>query len=192
MSEKTGSQSLLGDLKRLYSSVTLSLFNQRMGQYHKDSHALANHDIASQLSSHVERLAAAEKANPTHQKQQTPAPASTEPVQANAQNTSDQGQPSRPKPSAVGRIVTALSSHLRGRSSDEIQPELSEKLKNSAWTHVHAALRYARQGDEVNAKLHAGIACNALNEAEHYMSDEACSELTAEVDKLLDQIKEQT
>lgn len=190
MSEKTGSQSLLGDLKRMYSSVTLSLFNQRMGLYHKDSHALAGRDVSAKLSDQIEKLAAAEKTRPSPQPQQTQSLSSIEPVQTDITNTPDQMQSSRHQPSVVGRIVTALSSHFKGRASYEMQPQLSDKLKASAWSHVHSALRYARQGDEVNAKLHAGIACNALKEVEHYISDEACDELSAEVDKLLDQIKE--
>lgn len=193
MSQKTSQQSLLSDLKRLYSDITLSLFNKRMGLYNKDSHALTGHDVSARLSDHIERLAAAEKAKPSSQPQtqQSKSQVSAEHAQT---DTVDLGhtESSRPSPSVVGQVVSALSSHLKGRASYEMQPQLSEKLKDSAWNHVHSALRYARQGDEVNAKLHVGIACNALKEVEHYMSDEACAELSAEVDTLLDQIKEQT
>lgn len=193
MSQKSSHQSLLGDLKRLYSDITLSLFNKRMGLYNKGSHALTGHDVSARLSDHIEKLAAAEKAKPSPQPQSQPtqSPISAEAIQT---DTTDSGhtESSRSRPSVVGQIVTALSSHLKGQASYEIQPQLSEKLKNSAWSHVHSALRYARQGDEVNAKLHVNIACNALKEAEHYISDEACDELSAEVEKLLEQIKEQS
>ncbi|MCW8955927.1 MAG: hypothetical protein OQL09_03520 [Gammaproteobacteria bacterium] len=188
MSEKTGNQSLLSDLKRLYSNITLSLFNKRMGLYNKDHHAMSSQNVSAKLSDHIEKLAAVEKTRPA---QQTPSQAAAEPAQTETTEL-DQAADVRPSKTVVGRIVTALSSHFRGRAGYEMQPELSEKLKNSAWSHVHTALRYARQGDESNAKLHANIACNALKEAEHYMSDEACAELSSEVDKLLEQIKEQT
>ena len=51
------------------------------------------------------------------------------------------------------------------------------QLKKSAWEHVHKAIRYARQADVTMAKLHADIAGHALEEAEHYLKDEECSEL---------------
>ena len=67
-------------------------------------------------------------------------------------------------------------------------PYLGEKLKDSTWSHIHAAQLQARQGNTINAKLHAGIANDALKEAAHYMSDkdykDLCNEVTAIFKKL--------
>ncbi|MFW2374768.1 MAG: hypothetical protein ACN4GM_16715 [Gammaproteobacteria bacterium] len=191
MSDKSSHQSLLSDLKQLYSQVTLSLFNKRMGLYHKDSHVVDGRDVSAKLSDQIEKLAAAEQAKASLKSQPIPSPEVSESVESDTASEATPTQSSRSKLSAVGRIVTALSSHFRGRSGNEMQPQISEKLKDSAWSHLHTALRHARQGELVTANLHADIACNALKEVAHYISDEEYTELSAEVDKVLEQIKQQ-
>jgi len=65
---------------------------------------------------------------------------------------------------------------------------MGEKLKDSTWTHIHTAMLQARQGDAINAKLHAGIANNALKEAANYLTEEdykvLCEEVANEFKKL--------
>ena len=60
-------------------------------------------------------------------------------------------------------------------------PYMGEKLKESTWSHIHAAQLQARQGNINNAKLHAGIANDALKEAAHYMNEDDYKVLCDEV-----------
>jgi hypothetical protein len=69
-----------------------------------------------------------------------------------------------------------------------LDPELSKKLKQSTWNHIHTALRLARQGEARNAKLHLDIASQALKEAAHYMSREEHIAFTVEVQEKLGEI----
>lgn len=58
---------------------------------------------------------------------------------------------------------------------------MGEKLKDSIWSHTHAATLHGRQGNVSNAKLHAKIANDALKEAAHYMSEKDYKVLCDEV-----------
>lgn len=69
-----------------------------------------------------------------------------------------------------------------------LDPELSKKLKESTWNHIHTALRLARQGEAGTARLHLDIASQALKEAAHYMSREEHIAFTVEVEEKLGDI----
>ena len=66
---------------------------------------------------------------------------------------------------------------------------MGDKLKKSAWEHVHSAIRYARQENMAMAKLHADIAGHALDEAAHFLKDEEYSELIFEIEESFDKSK---
>jgi len=66
---------------------------------------------------------------------------------------------------------------------------MGERMKNSTWSHINASLRKARKGETVNARLHAHIANDALNEAAHYMSAEDYQELCSEVAKAFEALE---
>ena len=68
-------------------------------------------------------------------------------------------------------------------------PYMGDKLKDSAWSHIHTALLHARQGEAITAKLHADIANEALKEAAHYMSEEDYKVLCEEVAKAFKELK---
>ena len=67
---------------------------------------------------------------------------------------------------------------------------MGDKLRDSTWTHIHAAKLHARQGDVTNADLHAGIAHDALKEAINYMTKEDYKVLCEEVAKAFKELEE--
>ena len=78
-------------------------------------------------------------------------------------------------------VSTFIRSKTKFTSMKTSNPYMGEKLKESTWSHLHAAQLHARQGNIDNAKLHAGIANDALKEAAHYMSEDDYKDLCDEV-----------
>jgi hypothetical protein len=83
-----------------------------------------------------------------------------------------------------------LSRYFKARSNGaELHPEIKEKLECSIWEHIHATIKYARQGDNRNAKMHADIVCSACKELAHYMSKDDYMNFIAGVNEHLDVLK---
>lgn len=87
-------------------------------------------------------------------------------------------------------IENGFAEYLKHKKSSSIEhPCMGDKLKNSAWEHIHCTIRYAKQGNIALAKLHADIAGHAIEEAAHFMKDEEYSELVFEVEKCFEKSK---
>ena len=67
---------------------------------------------------------------------------------------------------------------------------MGENLKDSTWSHIHTAMLHARQGNVINAKLHARIANDALKQAAHYLSEEDYKVLCEELTKVFKKLEE--
>ena len=167
---------LLYELRQLYHRLCAIDLRTRMGLYHR--HIGANHipDISSSLSGEIDELAQASKMNTHHV---AGSPANTE-----TNNTGHHKTLHQPETQHHG-IFRSAKAFFHGKkifttmkSSD---PRLGEKLKESTWSHIHTARLQARQGNISNAKLHASIAQEALNEAAHYISEDDYEVLCKEV-----------
>ena len=87
-------------------------------------------------------------------------------------------------------IENGFAKYLKQKKSSSINhPCMGDKLKTSAWEHIHFTIRYARQGNVAMAKLHADIAGHALEEVAHFIKDEEYSELVFEVEKCFEKSK---
>ena len=81
-------------------------------------------------------------------------------------------------------IGSSFSEYLKQKKSYSINhPFIGDKLKTSAWEHIHCTIRYARQENVAMAKLHADIAGHALEELAHFLKDIEYSELVFEVEE---------
>ncbi|MEN8764205.1 MAG: hypothetical protein ABF290_17475 [Thiogranum sp.] len=179
---------LLHALQKLYARITSLVLHKRMDSYREEADSVADHDLASLLSDHIDRLAAPRPENSGEQQHRV----SEQKVQTVTQNST----PGRPhadhQVSIVGRTFSGLGRYLKSsRTETVLDPELSKKLKMSAWHHIHTALRLARQGEAETAKLHLDIASQALKEAAHYMSREEHIALIVEVEEKLGEISGQ-
>lgn len=168
---------LLDALRNLYSKVVLRALHLRMHSNNKTYKSNHHHDISKHLTRHIEHLTKVE--SPTKNGINT---ANT--FIRNGDNQNNQNK----------RLITTLfdgfSKFLKSDKTHSRQyVYLSERLKKSAWTHIHSALRMARQGDKTSAKLHADIANSALKEASHYMPVEEYKVFCEEVTDALSEIK---
>jgi hypothetical protein len=180
-----GIKALLHALQRLYARITSLVLHKRMGSYRDEAGSVADHDLATLLSDHIDRLAAPGPAN----SENIPPQVSAQTAQTVTQNPSPGRPDSVRQVSIVKRTFNELGRYFKtSRTESILDPELSEKLKQSTWNHIHTALRLARQGEAANAKLHLDIASQALKEAAHYMSREEHITFTVEVREKLGEI----
>lgn len=92
----------------------------------------------------------------------------------------------------ISGVESEFAKYLKTKKSSLTSyPYLSEKLKATAWEHIHCTIRYAKQDNIAIAKLHADIAGRALEEAAHYMSDEEYSNLIFQVEECFKLLKKQ-
>ena len=167
MTQKHGINSLLYDLHELYSRLFEVDLRQRMGIYRRNTHTDDAPDISASLTKHFDKLAPVDKPGRT-------GTASTA-TPLSPKNPARPDNIRRPRRQTRG-ITGMVSAFLRPRKiftrTISTDKNIGEKLKDSIWSHTHAATLHARQGNVSNAKLHAEIANNALKEAAHYMIEE--------------------
>jgi hypothetical protein len=173
---------LLQALQRLYAGMALRALQKRMGAYRREGGAIADHDLTALLSDHVDKLAAVNRDQSSELAGQ---PAGRKGQKAQLQALGNHHVSAR-QVTMLGRAFTELGRYFRSsRRPPVLDPELSQKLRNSTWEHIHTALRLARQGQARTAKLHLNIASQALKEVAHYMSKEDYIAFTVEIEKKL-------
>jgi hypothetical protein len=178
-------KALLHALQKLYTSISSLVLHKRMDSYREEAGNPADRDLGTLISDHIDRLSVTEPEN----SDKTQSQASLHGAPAATRNPSRGRRHSTHKVSIVSRAFNGLGRYFRSnRKGSVLDPQLSEKLKQSTWNHVHTALRLARQGEAVNAKLHLDIASQALKEAAHYMSREEHIAFTVAVEEKLGEI----
>jgi len=176
---------LIHALQNLYSRIASLILKKRMGSYREETGTVAGQDLTTLLSDHIDQLADSRPASGD----KTPNQISVQKVQTETQNPSLGRRQSDHQGSIISRAFNGLGRYFKSRRTESVlDPELSEKLKKSTWTHIHNAFRLARQGDARTAKLHLDIASQALKEAAHYMSREEHIAFTVEVEEKLGEI----
>lgn len=155
-----GLHALLQSMQKLYSGIMSSLVRDRLTAYHEGGSNSFDDDIGASLNQYINNLSAQTQANAAQQPAQSDPPLPPKAVF----NTT----PS----SAPGDTPNPLSGYFKkNKSYSELAPRISDKLKESAWEHTHTAIRLARLGDFTTAKLHAGLANNAIKELAHYLPE---------------------
>ena len=82
-----------------------------------------------------------------------------------------------------------LAKYFKERNNKFIFNSIEEKLEKSSIDHMHEAIRYARQGDEKNALMHADIASSSCEELSHFMSKEQHHEFVGQMKGSLEDFK---
>jgi hypothetical protein len=176
---------LLHALQRLYARITSLVLNTRMNSYREEAGSVADHDLSALLSDHIDRLADSGSADSGKTQREV----SGQKVDIATQIPSQGRSHSDRQVSIISRTFNGLGRYFKSsRTAPVLDPELSKKLKKSAWNHINTALRLARQGEAGSAKLHLDIASQALKEAGHYMSREEHIAFTVEVEDKLGEI----
>ncbi|WP_126454220.1 hypothetical protein [Sulfuriflexus mobilis] len=86
--------------------------------------------------------------------------------------------------------VGELSRYFKEKSNVARFPSgIEEKLQHSTWENIHAAIRYAKQGDERKARIHVDIASSACKELAHFMNEAVYTAFIIDIEKHLDAVK---
>ncbi len=176
---------IISAIEKLYSSITLRIWQKRMNTYHAapsiDNINGQPIDFKSPLFKYIDELSSQQQANTAIQSPNE----SHYPYDNHPNITSDNMLPYQPVINKEN--VNDLSKYFKTKHNDaELHPGIEEKLKHSIWEHIHASILLARRGNAVAAKMHADIANSAFKELAHYVSNDVISELALEIENQLD------
>lgn len=180
MLNKHDNQRLLATLKSLQMQLGMVFTRFRSGAYRLFVSPGKCVDITSILNKKIDELAdsaMAQKTTVSSPSSETPSAKPAQQPQLPAANVS-------PGHGKTTNVESDFSRYLRQRKSSEVSASgMGDKLKASAWEHIHSAIRCARHGDVASARLHSDIAGHALEEAAHYLPDAEYAELVLKVEK---------
>jgi hypothetical protein len=194
MKKTTFYNELIKAIDKVYMKVALKGLQKRMAGYHQQvsqSTKSRVNDIKSPLLDYIDTITIKDQGDPEELHTiGSPAPES---ATAN-QHASDLHTPAKnqtDEPYVIDKNnVGELSRYFKEKSIEsELHPGIEEKLEHSVWEHIHATIKYARQGDKPNAKMHTDIANSACEELAHYMSEEDYLEFIMKIKEHLDVLK---
>ena len=176
---------LLSSLQSLFYRMAHLGLKTRIDSYQGQSGGELVEDISAPLSERIDELA--RKATDDHNKSSSKTSA-----QPQDEKKSDRPLTHRmPRAQMLRARLNGLSKLFKKRNSSVVfQPHLSDQLQRSVRQHLNTSLRQARQGDATNAKLHAGLACNAMHELAHYMPKEDFSRFNTQISEDLKEFRE--
>lgn len=178
-------RTLIIALQKLYSGIFLRALQNRKGLGGHRKKRQYKGDVASPLHDYIDKIS--ERARGEN----NPAPAVDEPT--GSPEARDSHQPDGSGDTMEKGSSPALKSYFENRkAATMIVPEIGKKLRESAWTHLHEAIRYSRKGDRVNARMHADLADGTLREAVQYMSRKDFEALLLDIKSRFDEVLEDT
>lgn len=187
MAGTTFYNSLLHEIENIYFRVSYSLLQKRMHSYHAQA-AQGGHyanGIRQPLMGYINDLAAVDHADPTSLRHID----HTAPEHPAHQHIPIKYLPQKHGPNKAN--VSELSRYFKMRNNEAmIHNGIEEKLEHSTWEHIHAAIRYARQGETKKARMHADIASTACAELAHFMLGEAYTTFVTQIEQYLDVLRE--
>ena len=180
------SHSLFARLQYLYRKISIVIARVRMGSYRPFLETKNTFDMTTLLHQQIDSIVFSSIKNNvppanTGKEVQCSELSFTKVDNENYQDSEIDG---------VSSIESEFVKYLKQKKSSSLtHPYMGDKLKKSAWEHIHCTIRHARQGDMAMAKLHADIAGHALEEAAHFLKDEEYSELIFEIEESFDKSK---
>lgn len=177
---------LFNMLYRLFLKVSEFELLRRFSLYSKNTDTNSILDVSDLLENKINALV-------TESKRSQVTMAGSE-LQENKSASDSQERPDeshRQHAVKVDDIKDSLALHYKESSSNnETDNYMGERLKKSAWSHIHTAIMQARAGEERIAKLHADIANQALKEAAHYMHAEEYKFLCEDIQNSINELKD--
>jgi len=189
MNSKNDNHTLLKTLKDLYSQLGAVITQIRLRSNHLLDNSQNTLNITSILNEQVEKLAsesiksAQRTENNVIKVQQSDGSLSK--IVAKDQSVM--------KYKNVSGVESEFAKYIKQNKSSAVShSHIGAKLRESAWEHIHSAIRFAKQGAVDKAKVHADIAGHAIEEASHYLNSEEYSDLVNRIeDYFTDSKKEQ-
>jgi len=179
---------LIRGIEKVYSRISLIVLRKRMSGYQKQplqSTNLNASDIKSPLLDYIDNIIVDHRDDSiTPDDNDRPVP----------DTTTNQNRPTKKytdKPHIINqRNAEELARHYKATENEsELYPEIAKKLQHSIWEHIHATIRYARQGDKSNAAMHTDIANSACKELAHHTTDEQYQAFIMKIGEYLDSLK---
>ena len=178
-------ESLIKQLQKLYRQVTARVLKNRIDSYRGDAKG-ASEFLSTSLHTHVDGLDRANEQSVVKKGNSDVAPEDSE-----RSIDKSGGEASQHQGPFIFKMLKGFQHYLRQKKkAPTLQPHLSQKLKDSTWEQVHTAIRQARQGDLIKARLHVDIAMNALDELAHYLPDDAYLLFRSEIKDQIDNIRQ--
>jgi hypothetical protein len=185
MTKKQGLSRLLHDLQELYYKLFAMDLRKRMSLYHRNTGTNKAPDISTSLTKNLDKLTLVSKTNKAGAASTIETMSSIRPTRPD--NTKQPSRQPRGLIKVVSDFIRPKTTFTRIKPADQY---MGEKLKDSTWSHIHTAMLQARQGNVINAKLHAGIANDALKETAYYLSEEDYKVLCEELAKAFKKLEE--
>jgi hypothetical protein len=178
MDKKGRSGDLLQTLKQLFRRFFMLDLDRRIHTYHQTANTPRSQHITRSLNEQIDELVAVSS-------KQSAIPARK--ISDDQSQHGSQSPPQQQDRHTEGASVTTVGHDYFEKHTGHRDEDLGmgDKLRESAWSHLHSALLYARQGDAGRAKLHADIAHQALKEAAHYLSEEEFEALSNQLEQAL-------
>ena len=174
---------LIEELTQVYSKLVLNVLHLRSEKYRQQWQGGAtSRDIQTPLSQSIAAIS-------QHAKKTT------------SSSTASVANPGSPQSHSTSlSTMTSNGAHFEGGlakyfkdtvKGNEAHPGIEERLVTSAWDHVHAAVRAARNADETTAQMHVLIASNACRELARYLSESTYRELITDIENYIANTREE-
>jgi len=164
---------LLDDLHRLYLQVGGRLLHHRLQSSDSES-AGRDVNIEGKLGRRLEDVATQAQVNAAVDEASVPA--------AEQDAASYRRPATRTSRGMIGGLRSKLTGGFRRSVGSQSQLHLGEKMQASTWEHINKAQRLARLGKLESARLHAGLAENAMQTASRYMGEEEYAAFKSDVE----------
>lgn len=166
---KEGS-SLAELLQSMYSWFARHLYFQKLASYRSSAPSGMRKSVIRQLQEHINQP-----------KVETPDIHAVDNCPPGQACKPDAGKDLKPDPETISGLGQSFYEH----NLNVAYHGMAEKLIKSIWEHLHATVRYSREGDRESAKLHLDILDSALNEVAHFMQEDDYRVLIQDIDKEL-------
>ena len=87
-----------------------------------------------------------------------------------------------------GRSLSELGKYYQRKVRVEMQPHMSDQMRDSTMQHINTSLYLAKRGDQDGARLHIQLAESAMHTASRFMTHEKYAEFEAQVNERLESI----
>lgn len=184
MTIKNKISTLLQKLLGLYSQVTSHLLHKRIHAHREGGQVEEKGHISTLLSDHIQQRVALNISNSKKTAGSN--------LEIDSRGTESVDHSARKKHGGIFKSLAGLFKHFKKKRAEAVlAPHLNEKLKKTAWDHIHKTLSFSHQGEMEHAKFHADLTNNTLKEASHYMPSKEYREFTSEIEDHLIKIREQ-
>ena len=172
-------RALIRSLRSLSTQIASRLVNGRLLESSESRPARASVPISELLTDHIAEASTAS----TAPGQADDGAAPEEWLPDNPSSDSFVQAPGTQRQSRGFTVFSALSKRFSGHhSSAHLQAFMREKMRKNTLDHVNKALALARHGNADGAKIHAGLAENAMRTAGEYMSDDDYAQFRRDVE----------